>query len=151
MVVELSRLRRGEIIAAASAVVLLAAMFLTSWFRFGHTDADGWTGLPLLRWLLVVSGVLGLLIASLQASRRAPAVPVAMDVVTTVWAALTTLALIVRLPTSDGRPQVGAFLGLVAVAGITTGAFMALRREDGWRPDAEHPIEQIAVGPPGRP
>jgi hypothetical protein len=130
-------------------------MFALPWLRFkaaggGHTDADGWDGLPLLRWFLLVTGIGGIMVAFLQSSRRAPALPVAADVVVTTLTALTTLLLVIRLPTSDGTPLAGAFLGLVAAAGVTAGAFQALRREDGWRPNAEHPIETLAVAPPQR-
>jgi hypothetical protein len=41
---------------------------------------------------------------------------------------------------------VGGFVGLVASAGLTAGAFVSLRQEDGWVPDDEHPIERVAVG-----
>jgi hypothetical protein len=155
MELKLSRLRRGEVIAAVSALALMVFMFALPWLRFkaaggGHTDADGWDGLPLLRWFLLVTGIGGIMVAFLQSSRRAPALPVAADVVVTTLTALTTLLLVIRLPTSDGTPLAGAFLGLVAAAGVTAGAFQALRREDGWRPNAEHPIETLAVAPPQR-
>ena len=60
----LSRLRRGEIIAALSAVVLLALVFLVPWVSFanpggGHTGADAWTSLPTLRWLILVVAAAG--------------------------------------------------------------------------------------------
>jgi hypothetical protein len=153
MGLKLSRLRRGEVVAAVSAVALLVFMFVLPWFRFkaaggGHTDADGWDGLPLLRWFLVVTGIGGLTVAFLQAWRRAPALPVAADVVVVTLSALTTLLLVIRLPTSDGSPLAGPFLGLAAAAGVTAGTLRALRREDGWLPDSEHPIETLAVSPP---
>lgn len=149
---KLSRIRRGEAIAAGCALILLALLFLVTWFEFGaagsRSDANGWHSLPTLRWLIVVTAVAALLLAFLQVSRRAPALPVSMSVIVTVLGALTTLGLIIRLPTTDGTPQVGAFLGLAAAAGLTVGAFMSLRQEDGWLPGPDHPIERISVGPP---
>lgn len=155
MEIKLSRLRRGEIIAGLSAVVVLALLFATPWFAFGpsgagHTDADGWHSLPTLRWLILVTGLTGLTLAFTQASRRAPALPVTLSVIVTTLAALTTLVLIVRLPTDGASPLAGAFLGLAASAALTVGAFMSLRQEDGWLPDPEHPIETIMIGPPPR-
>lgn len=150
----MTRIRRGEAVAGLSGAVLLALLFLTSWFRFGlgpvNTEADGWHSLPTLRWLLVVTALLGLLLLFAQATRRAPALPVALSVITTTLGALTTLAVIIRLPTDNGSPRAGAFAGLLAVAAVTVGAFMSLRREDGWVPDADHPIETIVIGPATR-
>ena len=134
---QFSRLRRGEIIATLSAVVLAALVFLVPWVSFaqprgGHTSADAWTSFPTLRWLILVTAALGLLLGYLQATRSAPALPVALDVVLVTLAAITTLALLIRLLTGDGSPQAGGFAGLVATAALTAGAFMSLRQEDGW-------------------
>jgi hypothetical protein len=149
--VRVSRLRRGEIIAVLSALVLLALMFTVPWVSFanpggGRTSADGWTSFPTLRWPIIVIAVLGLLLGYLQASRSAPALPVSVDVILVTLAAVTTLVLLVRLVTGGGTPQVGGFAGLVASAALTAGAFVSLREEDGWIPDDEHPIERIALG-----
>ena len=148
--VRLSRLRRGEIIAALSALVLLALVFLVPWVSFaspggGHTSANAWTGLPTLRWPIVVIGVLGLLLGYLQATRSAPAMPVALDLVLVPLAAITTVLLLIRLITGDGGPEAGAWLGLVASAALTAGTFMSLREEQGWEPGPEHPVEIVEL------
>jgi peptidoglycan/LPS O-acetylase OafA/YrhL len=150
MDLHLSRLRRGEIIAGVGAVVLLALMFLIAWFRFGGAGgphADGWNSLPKLRWLLVLTAAAALLLAYEQAARRAPALPVSLSAIATVLGALSTLALVIRLPTGDGTPTAGAFVGLAATAAVTYGGFLSLRQEDGWVPDADHPIERVTLGP----
>lgn len=149
--VRVSRLRRGEIIAALSALVLLALVFAVPWVSFarpggGHTSADAWTSFPTLRWPILVIAVLGLLLGYLQATRSAPALPVAVDVILVTLAAIMTLVLLVRLLTGDGTPQVGGFAGLVVSAALAVGAFVSLREEDGWIPDDEHPIERIGLG-----
>lgn len=151
-------LRRGEVIAGLSALVALVALFAVPWFAVGasvaghgagHTNASGWTSLPTLRWLILIASLCGLLLAFLQATRRAPALPVTMSVIVTALGALTTLALVIRIPTDGGSPLAGAYLGLVAAAALTAGAFMSLRQEDGWVPGAEHPIERISLRAPG--
>jgi hypothetical protein len=155
--VQLSRLRRGEIIAVSSAVVLVALMFLVPWFQSanpggGHTSANAWTSLPTLRWLLLVTAASGLVLGYLQASREAPALPVAASVIVVTLSAITTLILLIRVLSGTGTPLIGAFAGLVAVAAQTVGAFMSLRQEGGWNPNPPtpgHPIETIAVGRPG--
>ncbi len=146
-----SRLRRGEIIAALSAVVLLALMFLVPWISFqnpggGHSSADAWTSFPTLRWPLLVIAVLGLALGYLQAARPAPAMPVALDVVLVTLAAITTVLLLIRLITGDGSPEVGGWLGLAASAALTAGTFMSLREEQGWEPGPEHPVEIVELG-----
>ena len=151
--VQFSRLRRGEIIATVSAVVLVALVFLVPWFSFanpggGHTDADAWNSLPVLRWLILVTAVMGLLEGYLQATRSAPALPVALDVPLVTLGAITTVALLIRVLTGEGSPLVGGVLGLVAIAVLTVGAFMSLRQEDGWdpnQPTPEHPIETVEL------
>jgi hypothetical protein len=149
-VLRLSRLRRGEIIAALSGAVLLVLLFAVPWESFpavaGHATATGWASFGTLRWPITVSAVLGLLLGYVQASRAAPALPVALDVILVTLAAITTLVLLIRLLTGDGSPEVGGFAGLVASAALTAGAFVSLRQEDGWVPDDEHPIERIEVG-----
>lgn len=155
MDLHLSRLRRGEIIAGVGAVVLAAVMFLIGWFRFGaaggrRTDLDGWNSLPTLRWLLVITAAVALLLAWEQAARLAPALPVSLSVIVTVLGALSTVALLIRLPTGDGSPTAGAFLGLAAAAAVSCGGFLSLRQEDGWVPGPDHPIERVTVCPPTR-
>ncbi len=150
---QFSRLRRGEIIATLSAVALAALVFLVPWFSFAnpdgaHTRANAWTSLPTLRWPILVTAALGLLLGYLQATRSAPAFPVALDVPLIPLAAITTVVLLVRVLTGEGSPLLGAVLGLVAIAALTAGAFMSLRQEDGWDPNPpspEHPIETVEL------
>jgi hypothetical protein len=149
-VVRLSRLRRGEIIAALSGAVLAVLVFAVPWFSFataggGHTHANAWTSLPTLRWLILVVAVLGLLLGWLQATRAAPALPVALDVPLVTLSAITTIVLLIRMLTGEGSPLVGAVAGLVATAALTVGAFMSLRQEQGWQPGPDHPIETVEL------
>ncbi len=146
-----SRLRRGEILAGCSAVVLLVATFALAWLRAGRTAANGWSGLPVLRWFLIVSALAGLGLTFLQATRRAPAFPVVMSVLVTAFAGLTTLLVIIRLLTWGGTLQPGAYVGVVAVATLGIGGFLSMRQEDGWQPGPGHQIERIALGPPEPP
>jgi peptidoglycan/LPS O-acetylase OafA/YrhL len=149
-VVRFSRLRRGEIIAALSALVLVALVFLVPWVSFtdpggGHTSADAWTSFPTLRWPILITGALGLLLGYGQVTRSAPAFPVAVAIVLVPLAAVTTLVLLIRLITGDGSPVVGGYAGVVASAALTAGAFMSLRQEDGWEPGPDHPVETVEL------
>jgi ABC-type phosphate/phosphonate transport system permease subunit len=153
--VQLSRLRRGEIIAVLSALVLVALMFAVPWFQFsnpggGRTSANAWTTLPTLRWVLLVAAASAVLLGYLQASRTAPALPVTVDVIVVTFSAIVTVILLIRILTGEGSPLIGAFAGLAAIAVQTTGAFMSLRQEGGWTPGPDHPIETIALGGAGK-
>ncbi len=142
---ELTRLRRGEVIAGASAVVLLALTFLLPWYeRDGEaardagvpTSVDGWNGLTTLRWLILLTIIAALALAILQGIRKAPALPVSFSVIATVLGALTVIALVYRVlidvPGFSGPVDQapGAYLGLIAACALTYGAFRSLRQED---------------------
>ena len=137
----ISHLRRGELIAGAAAVVLLVVLFALSWFG----TVTGWNGLPGVRWLLLATAAAGLLLAFFQQTRRAPALPVVLSVIVTALAAVTAVVLVIRLATSAGTAQVGAYLGLAAELGILVGAFLSLRDEDGWQPGPDRPIECVSL------
>ena len=148
--VQFSRLRRGEIIAALSALVLIVLVFAVPWVSFaspggGRAGANAWTSFPTLRWPILITATLGLALGYLQVTRSAPALPVALGVVLVTLAAITTLALLIRLLTGDGSPQVGGWLGLVVTAALTVGASMSLRQEDGWEPGPDHPVETVEL------
>ncbi|HZE04773.1 MAG TPA: hypothetical protein VE127_06105 [Solirubrobacteraceae bacterium] len=145
-----SRLRRGELLAGGAAVALLVFLFALGWFgsSTGTTAAastDGWRGLPVVRWLVLVTVAAALLLAILQASRRAPALPVTMSVVVSALAVVTTLVLIVRLVTTSASVQAGAILGTAASAVILLGGFWSMRDEDGWVPETDRTIERVSL------
>ena len=133
-----------------SASVLVALVFVVPWVSFtdpggGHSSANAWRSFPTLRWLILVTGALGLLLGYLQVTRSGPAFPVAVSLVLVPLAAVTTLVLLIRLITGDGSPSGGGYAGLVASAALTAGAFISLRQEDGWEPGPDHPIETVEL------
>jgi hypothetical protein len=139
------RLRRGEILAGASALVLLVFLFALNWLTVGGHNRHGWEAIPVLRWVLVVTAVTALVLTFTQATRSGPAVPVSLSVVVTVLGGVSTLLLIIRLLTTSAGLCAGAFLGLVAVIGIAVGGFDSLRREQGWTPGPDHPVETVSL------
>jgi peptidoglycan/LPS O-acetylase OafA/YrhL len=150
MQLRVSHLRRGELMAATFAVLLLVLLFVLPWFQSSgpgghHVQTDGWNSLPLLRWLIVVTGVAGLLLAFFQETRRAPALPVVTSVIVSPLALVTTIVLLIRLATSAATPQLGAYLGVTCAAGLALGAFYSMRDEDGWQPGRERPVERVPL------
>ncbi|MGH2866533.1 MAG: hypothetical protein ACRDNK_03055 [Solirubrobacteraceae bacterium] len=163
MRVEASRLRRGEVIAAAGAVVLLVSLFLLSWYGLSGavqrsaaalgiaTTISGWDALTDLRWLFLVTAIVGLALAFAQATSRAPAFPASLSVITTVLGGLASLTLVYRVlinvpgPSDLVGARAGAYLGLIGALALTAGAFLSLREEDPPDPVREAAIETVHV------
>jgi hypothetical protein len=144
-------LRAGEVIAGCGGLLLLVFMFALKWFGLserlvqghaglpGATSWTGWQELPVLRWLLLVTGICAVLLAYFQVTRRAPALPVALSVIVTVLGVVTTIALIIRVllappslaATGSLDRLTGAYLGLFAALAIAYGGYASMRQEAG--------------------
>src|SRR5438270_62812 len=130
MDLQLTRLRLGEVVVGLGSVVLAVLLFGVGWYGLageaGRTASalgvsgsiSGWDALPTLRWLVLVTILVGLGLAYFQAARAAPALPVSLSVIVTVLAILTALCLIYRVLISVPGPdslfdaQAGAYLAL---------------------------------------
>jgi hypothetical protein len=154
-----SRLRRGELIVGAGSLVLLASMFLFSWYgvtlsggspgsRFSvSVSLDGWHGLTRVRWVLAVTIVAGLALVFLQATRQAPALPVTASVAVTFLGGISALLLIYRVLISHpGSEKAGAFIGLVATFAIAGGGYASLREEGISSRDEPREIPIVRLG-----
>ena len=102
-----------------------------------------------------VTILVALALVWLQATRRAPALPVTFGVILIVLDLVTTLALIFRVlidvpgASSVVERKVGGFVGIVASVGILCGAYLSIR-EEGLAPGDEHTeVERVAL--PGAP
>jgi cation transport ATPase len=146
MAFDISRLRRGEKIAAVAAVVLFILMFF-DWYTvsvsgglLGGLSVGGsaWQAFGLIDIFLFVVIIAAIALAVLTATERTPALPVTMAVIVTALAALGTLLVLYRLidtPVGDVPDGVDvsrtiwAFLGLIAVAAITYGGYLSMHEE----------------------
>jgi hypothetical protein len=160
-----SRLRNGEWIVGAGSLVLLASTFVFKWYALSgplvqtaskflglSTSVNGWHALSNLRWLIVLTGLVGLALFYVQGSRRAPALPVSLTVIATVLGFLTSIALIYRVVIdrpggySDIQLRFGAIAAMLSAIAITTGGYRSLR-EDGIAPaDGPSEIETVKLG-----
>ena len=163
MKVEFSRLRRGELIAGAAALVLILTLFGLPWYGLTgaqrsadalgiSTSVNGWHGLTDLRWLILLTALTGLALAVSQSACRAPALPVSLSTITTVLGVITSLSLIDRVllnvpgPSELVGARVGAYVGLISGLALTAGAFVSLREEDPADPVRNAAIETVHLG-----
>ena len=124
------RLRSGELLAALCAIGLLAAMFL-DWFA----GESAWQTLTAGDVLLVAVAALALTLVVLTLTARPVAMAGSAASITIGVAGLTLLYLLYRIvvnePGTDASGEIGlgAYLGLLLVAGCGVGAWRALGDE----------------------
>ena len=144
-----SRLRRGEWLAGASAVLLTIFLVGGKWYGGGRTGGSltGWQTLTDLRWLLLATVVAAAGLVFIQATRRAPALPVTMSLVVMLLGIVTVVALIVRvLIDPPPHEQAGAYLALLSAIGVALGGYFSLRQEGIARQDAPASIPIVRPG-----
>lgn len=135
---------RGEIVSATSALLLLIAMFALAWYGVdgipGRTSRlvyaeNAWQGLPVVRWVMLVTVVAAVGSVPLHFSQRTHGARTETGVLVTVLGTLTAGLLIYRvlivLPASDQvvDQKLGAFLGMLCALGVAYGGLQALREE----------------------
>jgi hypothetical protein len=163
---DISRLRKGEIVAAAGAILLFVFMFFFSWYGVGGTlgklasaagvspTVDGWHGHSVLRWLMLLTIVAALTLAFLTATQRTVALPVTLAVVVTALAGLLTVLLAYRVVINEPGPndlidvKIGAWLGLISSGVIAYGGYLAMRDEGTSLSDARD--QAVAAGQQAR-
>ncbi len=164
MGIRASRLRWPEWLIGGGGALLLAAMLLMPWYTLTLTSGpsgpqyfvpqqvDGWHGLTVGRWVLLLTALLALATAFFQARRRAPALPVALSVLAGPLAALSALWLVVNvLIAPPGGRGIGGWIALLASAAIAYGSHASARMEGVAREDGPPEIPTIDLtGQPSR-
>ncbi len=166
----LDRLRFGEwligVAGLALAIDLLAMPWysLTSRFRatsagFGAArSATGFEAHHILGPFVIVCALLGIACWCLQATRRGPALPVCVTVITAVLTLVVSVALLVRVvvdppavlvhaaPGVDPiKTDVGAVLGIVLAWALCAGTWFSLRTDGIAEADAPRRIETLRL------
>lgn len=113
MSVDISRLRAGEVASGLSGVLLL------SWAQRREARV--------LRWLSLITGISAIALPYAQATRRAPALPVALSVVVTALGGTTAAGLLRRVLFRPGATRLGFFAAL----GVAAGGYASMRQESG--------------------
>lgn len=137
-----SRLRWPEWMVGAGGVVLLGSMLLLPWYEltrgtpgpppkyFITVSVDGWHGVGLARWLMLLTVLAALAVVFFQAGERAPALPVAATLFAVPLAAVTMVWLIVRVwIVPPGGREIGGWIGLVGAAAVAYGGYRSIRME----------------------
>jgi hypothetical protein len=133
--VNLRWLRPGDWVAGAGGVVLLVSLFLPWYDVHGVSrHLTAWQAFSVIDLLLALAALLGIALAVTTAVRRTPAVPVALGVIALIPGALATLLVLVRVLDPPGPNALldvaaGAWIGLVAAAALTAGAWMSIADE----------------------
>jgi hypothetical protein len=139
-------LTHGELIAAASALLLLILMSATEWYSVAgipgtsaHAQAvttqNAWTALTVVRWLMlltIISAFASVAVHVVRASASAVAVArLAVTALGSLTALLVTYRVLIDLPSpSDVIDQkLGAVLGVVCAYGIAVGGFESIREQ----------------------
>lgn len=141
-----ARLNAGDLVASLSALLLLVFMFAFAWYGVDGvpgrssqagiaTAEDAWSGLPVLRWLmlatiLVVFGSVALHARSSSRPQIARA-RLAVLLLGSLTAALVAYRVLLSLPSPDWvvDQKLGAYLGVLSAAGIALGAYEAVREQ----------------------
>jgi hypothetical protein len=148
--VELSRLRPGELIAAAGGVALLVVMFL-NWYEFNGIGVTAWAAFTITDVLLALAALIAIGNAVLAATHRSPALPVAASVITAATGILVTLLVLYRILNQPGpndltEAKLPAFLGFLCVLAIAAGGWRSVRDEE-WQ-GADLPVDVRPTPPP---
>jgi hypothetical protein len=126
---DLRRLRAGEWVLGAAGLVLLVDLFLP-WY--GDPSLTAWESLTVLDVILAALALIALAIPVVTAAYRVPALPLALQSLTTLLA-IGILVLVVgrvlNLPGDASDREWGLWLGLAATVGIVVGGLLAMRDE----------------------
>lgn len=155
-----SRLRFGETIAAASAVILFIVMFL-DWYGVKGTSigASAWKVFSYTDLICLLAIIVAIGLALLTMSRQSVALPVAASVITTVIGGIAALLVLYRIINQPGPNDIvtvkfWAYIGFLAAAGIAVGGYQSMREEGTTFGDAAGgvrrpaPTPAPAAGPP---
>jgi hypothetical protein len=125
-----STLASGELVAAVSGLGLLVVSFLP-WYSAGGEDATAWQAFSVVDLVMAAAAISALSVAIVVLARLSVSYPVAGSAVTAGFGGLALLLIAYRLINPPGSGdldrEVGAWLGLIAAAGITLGGYLGMQ------------------------
>jgi len=125
-----SALSFGELVGAISGLGLLVASFLP-WYSAGGENATAWQSFSVTDLVLAAAAIAALSVALVVIARLSVSYPVAGSAVSTGFGALALVLIVYRLidppGSGDVDREIGAWLGLLAAAGITVGGYLGMQ------------------------
>lgn len=126
---DVARLRQGEQIAAAGAIVLFIVMFF-DWFGGDGFGASAWESFKYITSILSITIAITLLVVAFRASARSLG-DIPASTLVTLLGALSTILILYRIldPIGEADRKFGLFLGLIAAAAIAVGGYLSMQDE----------------------
>ena len=147
---DLSKIRRGELVAAIGGIVLLIALLFLNWYgvggsvetplgdfsigaEFGAWDAQGFLG-TLANLVILAAGVVAVGLAILTATARTVALPVAAGALTTALGLASVVLIFGRMLFQPGDNdfvglEFGIFVALAGAVAVTVGGWQSMQEE----------------------
>jgi hypothetical protein len=169
---DLSKLRRGEMIAAVGGIVLLVAMFFVDWYAggadvstpfgevsvkgagFGPWDGQGFTG-TIADLVILAAAIAAIGLAVVTATSRTVALPVAASALTAGLGIGAVVMVLLRMVFQPGPNEFielrfGIWLALISCAVIAYGGWEGMKEEGTSFEDARDQLRdraQTGTGP----
>jgi len=122
--------KAGELVTGVSGLGLLVVSFLP-WYSFQGDKATAWQAFSVTDLVIAAAAVAGLAVGIVVLGRISVSYPVAGSTVAAGVGGLALLLIAYRLinpPGGDGvEREIGAWLGLLAAAGITIGGYLGMQ------------------------
>ncbi len=167
---ELGKLRRGEMIAAAGGIALLISMFFVDWYAggadistpfgdvsvnsagFGPWDGQGFTG-TIADLVILAAALAAIGLAVVTATSRTVALPVAASALTATLGIAAVVMVLLRMVFQPGPNEFielrfGIFLALISSAVIAYGGWEAMKEEGTSFEDARDQLRDRKAGRP---
>lgn len=147
---ELSKLRRGELIAAIGGIVLLITLFFLDWYavdvnistpfgdigggaEFGAWDGQGFTG-TIANLVILAAAIAAVGLAIVTATSRTVALPVAASALTAALGIGAVVMVVLRMLFQPGENEFielrfGIWLALISSAVIAYGGWESMKEE----------------------
>jgi hypothetical protein len=126
----LTRIRLGELVGALSGLGLLVVSFLP-WYSAGGQDATAWQAFSVVDLVMAAAAIAGLSVGIVAFGRISVSYPVAGSTIAAGFGALVLVLIAYRLVNPPGSGdvdrEVGAWLGLIAAAGVTLGGYLGMQ------------------------
>jgi hypothetical protein len=126
----MKRVASGELVGAVSGLGLLVVSFLP-WYSAGGQDVTAWQAFSVTDIVMALAALTALSVGVVAFGRLSVSYPVAGSTVTTGLAGVALLLIAYRLIDPPGSGdidrEIGAWLGLLAAAGVTWGGWLGMQ------------------------